>query len=157
MNHHKWILAAIPLISVLAVGSSYAQSFYKWTDDQGATHYTQTSPPKKTVKKVTISTHIPQDSADEIKKLDDQSNKNLKTTADEEAAAKAKADAASDAERRKKNSAACQQLRNSQAQLQSGQRLRSVDANGQSTYLTEAQKSQKIIDQSIQMKNDCPN
>lgn len=153
----KWILVAIPFFSLLAIESSYAQSFYKWVDDKGATHYTQAPPPQKPAKKVAISTHIPQDSANAIKNLNAQSTENLKATAsNEEIAAQKRLKAAADTERRNKNSAVCQQLKNSQAQLQSGQRLRTVDAYGQKVFLTEAQKAQQVIDQSLQIKSDCP-
>lgn len=157
MNHNKWILVIVPLMSALAIESCYAQSFYKWTDDKGSTHYSQTPPPRKAAKKVAINTHIPQDSASEIKNLNDQSASNLKAdSTNEEMAEKKKVAAAADAERRNKNREACQQLKTSQAQLQSGQRLRTVDNLGQRSYLSEDQKAQKVIDQSIQMKNDCP-
>lgn len=156
-RNNKWILVAIPLISLIAIESTYAQSFYKWTDDKGATHYTQTPPPQKIVKKVAVSTHIPEDSTNEIKSLNDQSNKSLKTTTDEEtAAAKAKQNAAADVERRNKNSAACKQIKANQALLQTGQRIRTMDAKGERSYLTEDQKAAQISQQTAQIKNDCP-
>lgn len=157
----KWILVAIPLISIFTIESSNAQSFYKWTDEKGATHYTQTPPPqqntKKTVQKVVISTHIPQDSANAIKNLNDQSQKNLKATADDEAAAdKAKINSAADTERRNKNSEVCKQIKANQALLKSGQRIRMLDNTGNRSYLTEEQRAAQINQQTVQIKNDCP-
>lgn len=160
-RNHKWILAIIPLISFLAIESSYAQSFYKWTDDKGATHYTQTPPPKKatpkTVQKILVNTHTPQDSTNAIKSLNDQSTKNLKTTADEEAATdKAKLNTAAENERRNKNSTVCQQIKTNQALLQTGQRTHTMDINGNRSYLTEEQKAAQINQQATQLNNDCP-
>lgn len=156
-RNNNWILAAIPFFSLLAMNGSYAESFYKWTDDKGATHYTQTPPPQKAVKKIAISRHAPQDSANEIKKLNEQSTANLKATAThEELAEQKRLKVAADAERRNKNSAICEQLKNSQAQLQSGQRLRTVDASGQRVYMTEDQKGAQLIQQSDQIKSECP-
>ncbi len=158
MNRNsKWILAVIPFISFIAIESSHAQPFYKWTDEKGATHYTQTPPPQKTAQKVAISTHVPQDSATEIKSLNDQASKSLKLSTDQEKAAEiAKNNATADADRRKKNGAACQQIKANLALLQSGQRLRTLDGNGERTYLTEDQKASQVKQQATQIKNDCP-
>jgi glucan-binding YG repeat protein len=160
-RNNKWILAAIPFISLLMIDASYAQAFYKWVDDKGATHYTQTPPPQKSaqkaVEKIAVSKRIPQDSAKEIKSLDEQAQKNLNATTEQEKAADtAKETAKAEAERRNRNSVACEQLKTNQAQLQSGQRLRSVDANGQRTYLTEDQKAAQMTQIAAQIKSDCP-
>lgn len=158
MNRNKkWILAVIPFAAVLITTTSYGQPYYKWVDDKGATHYTQTPPPQKAAQKVTVSTHTPEDSANEIKNLNDQASKNLKATTEEEAAAsKTKLNAAADTERRNKNSATCQHVKANQALLQTGQRIHTFDAKGERSYLTEEQKSAQIKQQATQIKNDCP-
>ena len=155
---NKWTQTLIPLVTfVTCIGTSYAQPFYKWTDEQGSTHYTQTPPPQKPVKKLNINTHVPVDSASEIKKLSEQSAANQKAAAvDEKATAKSKEEAAADAERRKKNSDACSQLKASLAQLQSGQRLRTYGADGERVYLTEEAKASQIQQETSQIQNDCP-
>ncbi len=157
-RNHKWILAAIPLMGLLATQGSYAQSaFYKWVDEKGATHYTQTPPPQKVVKKIVITTLAPADSEKEIKNLNSQLDKNLKAVAaDEKTAEESKAKAAADAARRNKNSKACEQLKNSQATLQSGQRLRTSDAKGERSYMTEEQKTALMNQQAAQIQKDCP-
>ncbi|WP_410211583.1 DUF4124 domain-containing protein [Aquirhabdus sp.] len=154
----KWILTLTPVITlIMSVGMSYAQPFYKWTDEQGSTHYTQTPPPQKQVKKLDVNTHVPTDSASEIKKLSALSSANQKAVAaDEKAAAKSKEEAAADAERRRKNSDACVQLKASLTQLQSGQRLRTYGADGERVYLTEEDKASRIQQQTTQIQNDCP-
>ncbi len=155
---NKWITPLIPTVVLLAsIGASYAQPFYKWTDEQGSTHYTQTPPPQKATKKLDINTRVPTDSATEIKKLSEQSLVNQKVVAaDEKVSAKLKADSVADAERRQKNSAACVQLKAALTQLQSGQRLRTYGADGERVYLTEEQKASQIQQQTAQIQNDCP-
>ena len=156
-RNKKWILAVIPCVVILMTTNSYAQSFYKWTDEQGATHYTQTPPPEKFIKKIAISTHVPEDSAKEIKSLKDQSSQNLKVAdAGEKQADQDKVKAAAEAERRNKNSKLCEQLKNNQALLQTGQRIHTADAKGERSYLTEEQKAAQIKQQATQIKNDCP-
>lgn len=157
MRNQKWIFAVIPLLALFVAQASFAQSFYKWVDEKGATHYTQNPPPQKAVKKVAVTTLTPADSAKDIKALAAQSDKSLKVAAaDEKTAEENKAKAVADAARRNKNSKACEQLKNSQAALQSGQRLRTTDAKGERSYVTEEQKAALMKQQSVQIKSDCP-
>jgi len=156
-RNHKWILAAIPLMALISIQVSHAQPFYKWVDEKGATHYTQTPPPQKAVKKVAVTTLVPADSTTAIKNLEAQKSKNLEAVAaDEKTVENNKVKAAADAARREKNSAACQQIKSNLALLQSGQRIRTMDVNGERSYLTEDQKAAQIRQQTTQIKNDCP-
>jgi len=153
----KWTLLAIPLLSALISQTSFAQNFYKWVDEKGATHYTQTPPPQQPIKKVAVNPRLPADSANAIKNLNDQTKKDLKdTTNNEIAAEKTKQNATADIDRRNKNSAACDQIKANLALIQSGQRIRTLDANGERTYLTEEQKAAQIKEQTAQIKNNCP-
>ncbi len=154
---NKWIFALVPVFTVGLSHVSHASQFYKWVDEQGATHYTQTPPPQKPVKKVNVSTHVPADSATEIKSLQAQDAADKKATAlSEKDQAKSKADAAADADRRSKNQAACQQLQANLDLLQSGRRMRSMDGNGDLTYMTEDDKATMIQQETAQMKQNCP-
>jgi len=158
MTHlNKWILTALSPILLVYLQSSHASPFYKWVDEKGSTHYTQTPPPQKEVKTVDINTHIPADSASAIKNLNAQSKAGLKDDeAVEKATDKKKEDAAADAARRAKNSAECQQLKASVAQLQSGRRLYGTDAKGERSYLTEDQKATQMQQANTQIQKDCP-
>ncbi len=154
---NKWILTALSLAPFALGQMCHASPFYKWVDEKGATHYTQTPPPQKEVKKVDIDTHIPADSASAIKNLDTQSKANLKADDDaDKANDKNKEKAAADAARKAKNTAECQQLRTSLAQLQSGRRLYGSDAKGDRSYITEDQKATQIQQANTQIQKDCP-
>lgn len=158
MTHlNKWILTALSPILLVYVQSSHASQFYKWVDEKGSTHYTQTPPPQKEVKTVDINTHIPADSASAIKNLTAQSKANLKEDAEaDKIADKKKEDAAADAARRAKNSTECQQLHLTLTQLQSGRRLYDTDAKGERSYLTEDQKATQMQQANTQIQKDCP-
>ncbi len=158
MTHlNKWILTALSPMLLVVVQSSHASPFYKWVDEKGATHYTQTPPPQKEAKKVDINTHLPADSTTAIKNLNTQSKANLKADAEaDKAADKKKEDTAADAARRAKNTAACQQIKASVSQLQSGRRLYDTDAKGERSYLTEDQKAAQIQQANTQIQKDCP-
>lgn len=155
--NRKWIFAAIPLISLIAIESSYAQAFYKWTDEHGVMQYTQTPPPQRAVKKVVESTQSSQDSAHDQKIRNDHAKKSLKmSSAEEQAAESAKKNVAAEADLRNKNGAACQQLKLNLSQLKSGQRFRTLDVNGTVNYLSEEQKAAQIKQQTAQIQYYCP-
>lgn len=152
----RYFFALLPL---LVIETSHAEHFYKWVDDAGATHYTQTPPPlKKTTSSVVkVSTKLPADSEAATKNLNTLATDYSKATAEsDQAAAKDRAVAAADAERRKGNAAACAQNQAVLAQLESGQRLHDKDANGDRTNLTEDQKAARIQQQKTQIQQNCP-
>ncbi|HEY4714850.1 MAG TPA: DUF4124 domain-containing protein [Aquirhabdus sp.] len=157
-RNRKWILATIPLISLIAIGSSYGQAFYKWVDGNGVTQYTQTPPPQRhVVDNISASTQAPQGSAPDIKRRNDHSKKNPKKSfAEEQAAESARKNTEADADSRNKNAAVCQQLKLNLSQLKSGQRFRTMDINGDRSYLSEEQKEAQIKQQTAQIENYCP-
>jgi hypothetical protein len=153
----KWIFTTLALIPLALGQMSHATPFYKWVDEQGATHYTQTPPPQKQVRKIDINAHVPSDSASAIKNLNTQTKADLKADiANEKTADKAKIAAATDAARREKNAPQCKQLKTNRALLQSGRRLRESDAKGESSYLTEPQKATQIEQANTQLQKNCP-
>lgn len=157
-RNRKWILATIPLISLIIIQSSHGQPFYKWVDSNGVMQYTQTPPPQQhTANKVAANTKTSQDSMHDIKRQNDLSRKPPKlSTAEEQAAESAKKNAESDADARNKNRAICQQLRINLSQLKSGQRFSTIDANGNRNYLTEEQKTAQITQLTTQIQSYCP-
>jgi hypothetical protein len=158
MNYNnKWILTVLSLTLFSFGQMSHAAPFYKWVDEKGATHYTQTPPPQKSAKKININTLAPSDSADASKNLSAITKSDLKDDSDlEQANDKAKIKASADAARRAKNAPQCQQLRASLAQLQSGRRLYGSDAKGERSYITDDQKASQIQQANTQIQKDCP-
>ena len=154
---HKWILTTLTLIPFAVGQMCHATPFYKWVDEQGATHYAQTPPPQKIVKKVVVSAHIPVDSSKAIKSLNTLSKTDIKEDdAAVKAADKAKTTATEETARRAKNAPQCQQIRASLVQLQSGKRLHETDAKGERSYVTEAQKATQIQQANTQIQKECP-
>lgn len=154
-RYRKWIFATIPLISLIAIQSSYGQQFYKWTDAKGVMQYTQTPPPPQ--HKIAANTQPFEDRASQIKKRNDQARMALKmSSADEQAAESAKKNAEAEANSRNKNAVLCQQLRQNLLQLKSGQRFRTIDGDGSRGYLSEEQKAAQIQQLSAQIQSYCP-
>ncbi|MBC7750662.1 MAG: DUF4124 domain-containing protein [Candidatus Saccharibacteria bacterium] len=51
----KFILLTISPLLMIALQTSHAQPFFKWIDENGATHYTQTPPQQKSSQQLTFN------------------------------------------------------------------------------------------------------
>lgn len=51
----KFILLTISPLLMIALQTSHAQPFFKWIDENGVTHYTQTPPQQKTSQQLTFN------------------------------------------------------------------------------------------------------
>ncbi len=152
----KCLLALVPL---MAIQMSHAEQFYKWVDEKGATHYTQTPPPEKKLPATTVkvSNKLPADSASAAKNLAAlTASNNAANAAADKAAAKDQAAAAADAERRKGNAENCAKLQANVALLQSGVRVRSKDPKTQGDIMTDEQRASRIQQQTAQIQQGCP-
>lgn len=58
-QNHLLIMMSLVLLSSVAFTTNtlYAQSYYKWIDAQGSTHYTKTPPPKGAKKQGKVDTY----------------------------------------------------------------------------------------------------
>ena len=56
------MMLSLGLLLMLVAQPSQAE-FYKWTDESGQVHYTQTPPPEQSAEKIRIDTHTPTSSA----------------------------------------------------------------------------------------------
>ncbi|MFC2994647.1 DUF4124 domain-containing protein [Acinetobacter sichuanensis] len=53
----KIISTTFLVLSLSATSQSFAKQYYKWVDHQGATHYTETPPPKNAKSRTTVTTY----------------------------------------------------------------------------------------------------
>ncbi len=152
---------ALALTGMIGLSSpALAQSFYKWVDAAGATHYSHTPPPAsqtKAAKKVKVDTHTPVDSAAASQRVAAWEKARLASDA---ASDKAKADksvaSAKDQANRQQNTAACNQIHANQALIDSGRRLSTTDSSGTRTPMTEAQKQQMSQQNARTLAESCP-
>lgn len=121
-------------LATAILSPAQAQQFYKWKDEKGATHYTQTPPPARNSQTLSIKTRAATVAP---------TTPPLVTTA-----TAAKPEASKDAAtktpappKQKLSAEACQQIKSNLELLQSGRRLYQNDAGGERSYLTEAQKT----------------
>jgi hypothetical protein len=143
---------ACGLMLALGTGLAAADQVYKWVDDQGHVHFSQTPPPgtKVQAQSVTVAPPPPdpqslQNSKDLQKQVSDQNK------AAQDAAAKDKPDPAKEAEKQ----AHCDDLRsNLQVLLQSG-RAATTDAQGNLNYLDDTQRQQQEDAINKELASDC--
>lgn len=140
--------ATLLTLSALAIlpSEAFASSVYKWTDENGVTHYGEAPPnqadqPDQKVDKVKI-TGIGPSSSDEAKQRREESRKQFNPNQEEEEAAAAqKAEQEANDALRKEY---CEKARSNLSALQSGERLRIKDDNGEESAVTDEVRSKEI-------------
>lgn len=130
---------------VLTSSLAQAQQIYKWADEKGALHYSQTPPPARYSKavdvKARVTTPTPAASA--------TANKEAGKTGDPANPAPAKPQTP------KFSAETCQTMQNNLAQLQTGRRLYEKDTGGERAYITEERRAQQIQIYQQNLKNGC--
>ena len=123
-----------------------AQQFYKWKDEKGATHYTQTPPPARNSQTLSIKARATTAAP---------TTPPLVTTATKPEASKDATSKAPAQAKQKLSAEACQQIKSNLELLQSGRRLYQNDAGGERSYITEAQKAVQIQTYSQNLAQGC--
>lgn len=149
-------LIKLSLFSVLMSMSSLnqaAESFYKWVDERGVTHYSQ-NPPEETSKvkpeTVNVSTYVPRGADDAVKKSEQQRTEKidtLKTNKNGKEGVTKTGDNAKKTDISKvkadyKEKCAAQQ-KNQEALTSRGDNVRITDANGEQRKMTSEELAQK--------------
>ena len=150
---NKLIVAAL-LGSMLAAPVMAAQ-FYKWTDENGATHYSESPPPAtaKGAKEIKVQTRTPSGSSSAVENLQKQREATQKSLSEKAKAgakdtAPAKADKSEYAER-------CKQYKSNLATMESNGRVSEKDSKGEKRYLTEEEKNKRMDETRRQIKAFC--
>jgi hypothetical protein len=139
---------------LLALGTSLAAAdqVYRWVDDQGHVHFSQTPPPgtKVQAQQVTVNPAPPdpqslQNSQDLQKQIAD------KDKAAQDAAAKNKPDPAKEAEKQ----AHCDDLRSKLQVLEQSGRAATTDAQGNINYLDDQARATQEAAIQDQISKDC--
>jgi hypothetical protein len=135
---NKKILALTVIIMALP-GFAMGQSVYKWTDENGVTHFGDRQPTGKQSESVSIRTGKPSGTSSsvnspqqKVQQMDEQ---------EAESAQREKVSAAEEA-RQKQRAANCKTAQNNLSLLRSGSRIK-VEENGEERYLTPEEISEK--------------
>ena len=141
------LAGALIILGVLASGSSHAgQSFYKWVDDKGVTHYTQTPPKnhKAPVEKIrTDGTSVDANEAERAAQRLNQSRSQFQKDAEQRQVSKGlEAEAKEEALKKEEY---CKTAKNNLKVLQENSRVREKDSStGEYRVLGEEERQAKI-------------
>lgn len=153
----KMTMTLAAFLAALALGNTaQAAQFYKWTDEQGATHYTETPPPASAGKasEVKVRTKLP--SGAQAAQPKDAAEKAAKPAAgkkDEKAPAAAKTGDKSQAP--EQYAEKCKTLKSNLDAMQSHGRVRETDAEGNVRALTDEEKQQRMDETQREIKAYC--
>lgn len=145
MNKH---LITISILCSLAFSAQAGQDFYKWVDERGVTHYSQSPPEGMTkdskVQTVNVRTRIPVDADQAIADLE---RKRADSAKDREGASKVESGKQktqqADARQREQNKANCEQWKKDIETLQKPN-IREDDGSGNVRVMTEEDKQKRL-------------
>lgn len=153
-------LIAFLTAMLLSTGVSAAQ-FYKWTDEQGATHYSESPPPASAGKasEVKVRTKLPSGTREALESQQKAANeKTEKSPASSQKDGKA-APPAKTADENKKSpeqyAEKCKTLRSNQEAMQNHGRVKESSADGSVRVLTEEEKHQRMDEVQREIKAFC--
>lgn len=144
------LLGALLMASVAA-----AAQFYKWTDEQGVTHYSEDPPPKSATgtSEVKVQTRLPSDSDEAVSNLQKQRDETLKASDKaKEDATKSKVDVSKAPE---KYAEKCKTLQANLQAMQEHGRVKETDDKGEVRVLTDEEKNNRMDETQRQIKAFC--
>ncbi|MCW8911254.1 MAG: DUF4124 domain-containing protein [Gammaproteobacteria bacterium] len=146
-SKHLFLITLIALSPVTAY-----TGVYKWTDQDGKTHYSQTRPSSDIqYENLRIHGRAPQSTEpdDPKGKAGDAKTEKKPDTKDKKPAKKENKALS------KESKAACQAARKNLAQMQASGRIRQKDAKGNISYLSEKQKQEAMKKEQKIIANNC--
>ncbi len=154
------------LTTMLLAATAGAAQFYKWTDDQGVTHYSEEAPPASAGKasEVKVRTKLPSGAreamdnqqkagSDALKK--DAANKDKSAGKKDEKPQSAANAPKDDAKTPEQYAEKCKQLKENLATLQSRGRVREAEPDGSVRALSDEEKQQRQDETQRQIKAFC--
>lgn len=133
-------------ITTLLPTTTQAQQVYKWKDEKGRLHYTQTPPPARYAQAVNIKERpapAPAVNGQKAAAGTTATNTDNKATASKPAPAP------------KLSASDCKAMQDNLALLQTGRRLYENDAGGERAYMTEERRAQQIQTYQQNIANGC--
>lgn len=146
----RWLLLPWLLLPLLAPGAQ-AQGMYKWIDDKGVVHYTDTPPAGKRAEKIRIAPQPPMDASAPARSRSwqEQQQDANERRHQAEKAEQAQQKQAKEAEQK------CLKARNALDTLRSERPLHYVDKNGEHIYMEDAERHRLTADWQKQADTYC--
>jgi hypothetical protein len=155
-------LITIALFAGFALSAQAEDQFFKWVDERGITHYSQSPPDDSKIKAelVNVRTRIPMDSEAAISKLEKQRSDNAKAKSDDKEDSKEgvrkTGDKAVVASSDNKYKEKCEKLRQDlQTMSDKAGRIKVQNDKGEVHTMTEEERLQRIDETQKQIKGFC--
>ncbi len=123
---------------------SVAANIYKWVDEQGNVHYSQQKPNNTASEKMKVQNRTPQSSSSYNRPGTDSEKNNTGDKQPPDDKKQGKDKKPETAAEKKRRMAACEQARKQLTTMQSIGRIRSRDKDGNTTYMSQEQKEQRM-------------
>jgi hypothetical protein len=152
MPRHSQILAGALAILLLS-SPALASKFYRWVDDKGVTHYTQTPPPEGTSARE-VRTHGPSsDQEQELEQLQErrQQTEEERRRAAQQAAEQQRIQQQPDQVQQER----CAQHRKNLEELRNRPVVRSTDPVTGETKVVDAAERERLINQTLEALKLC--
>ncbi|MGH8493635.1 MAG: DUF4124 domain-containing protein [Moraxellaceae bacterium] len=149
------------ITAILLTTTAGAAQFYKWTDDQGVTHYSEEPPPASASKssEVKVRTRLPSGAQTQIDKeakpVDDKNAKSQPKKDDKAAPDKTSTDKAADNQTPEQYQEKCKALKANLETMQSHGRVREADKEGNLRALSEEEKQRRMDETQRGIKAYC--
>jgi hypothetical protein len=149
----KTTTALAVLLGMLAHPAWAAEQFYKWTDEQGVTHYSADPPPKSatSTSEVKVSTRLPSDGEDAPPAAPKQDAPDRKD-GDKKAA---DADKPATGKVPPQYAERCKTLQSNLQTMQEHGRVKTTDDKGEVRVLSDEEKQKELDDTQRQIKAFC--
>ncbi len=146
------MLSAAFLFSTLTFAA-----IYKWTDEQGNVHYGQQRPVGATSEKMNVQKHAPENTSTYNRPGSQKDAKNAGKSGNEAKPADGQESGKKPETRaeKKKRLAACEQARKSLKTMVETGRIRAKDKDGNTTYLSQAQKEERMKQSREMLSKHC--
>lgn len=150
-------LTIIALAGALLAGHAAAAQFYKWTDENGVTHYSEAPPPETVKNSTEVKVPSRQPSGTEAAAQNLQKQREAALKALDEAGKKKPQPTPTAAAKgdKEKNAERCKQLQANLAVMENSGRVSEKDEKGEKRYLTEEEKAKRLDDTRRQIKAYC--
>lgn len=147
------LLTSVIIASTLALSTNIqAGKFYKWEDENGVTHYTETPPPNAQSTTVRTQGKDPKNAEQAKAKLTEQRNALTEAIADKNAAGK-KSTVEAENEKIKKGN--CETAKNNLKMLEEHSRIREKGEDGEYIAIGEEKRQARIKTAKERIKEFC--
>ncbi len=157
-------LITLVLLATFSLGANAKESYYKWVDDKGVTHYSQSPPDvnsktKTKAETITVSTRLPVGSEAAVAKHSDALQEKVKNKESKEGVKKTGAKATPDVSKAPNQyKEKCIKLKQDAQDLaDKGSRISVQDEKGEVRKLTEEDVAKRLDETKRQIKAYCEN